>query len=82
MIRKGLSHNFVSSATVTAVEWGTPEPSSPGPRDPSPLFQVSGFITAEDQSQQPFSLSAHNVVLATGTSDSPARLGKIGRAHV
>lgn len=75
VIRKGLSHNFVSSATVTAVEWGTPKPSSPGARDPSPLFQVSGFVTAEDQSQQPFSLHARNVVLATGTSDSPARLG-------
>ncbi|XP_027369730.1 oxidative stress-induced growth inhibitor 1 [Bos indicus x Bos taurus] len=80
VIRKGLSHNFVSSATVTAVEWGTPEPSSPGARDPSPLFQVSGFVTAEDQSQQSFSLRAHNVVLATGTSDSPARLGIPGEA--
>lgn len=80
VIRKGLSHNFVSSATVTAVEWGTPEPSSPGARDPSPFFQVSGFVTAEDQSQQSFSLRAHNVVLATGTSDSPTRLGIPGEA--
>ncbi|XP_014309799.1 oxidative stress-induced growth inhibitor 1 isoform X2 [Myotis lucifugus] len=73
--KKGLAQSFVSGAVVTAVEWGIPEPSGSGAQDPSPLFQVSGFLTAEDQSQQPFSLCAHNVVLATGTSDSPARLG-------
>ncbi|XP_036201046.1 oxidative stress-induced growth inhibitor 1 isoform X6 [Myotis myotis] len=73
--KKGLGQSFVSGAVVTAVEWGIPEPSGSGAQDPSPLFQVSGFLTAEDQSQQPFSLCAHNVVLATGTSDSPARLG-------
>eukprot|EP00069_Balaena_mysticetus_P014487 bmy_22319T0 len=80
VIKKGLSHNFVSGAVVTAVERGTPEPSGPGTRDPSPLFQVNGFVTAEDRSQQPFSLCARNVVLATGTSDSPARLGIPGEA--
>nr|CAI9696826.1 unnamed protein product [Rangifer tarandus platyrhynchus] len=80
VIKKDLSHNFVSNAVVTAVEWGTPEPRSPGARDPSPLFQVSGFVTAKDQSQQSFSLSARSVVLATGTSDSPARLGIPGEA--
>ena len=80
VIKKGLSHNFVSGAVVTAVERGTPEPSGPGARDPSPLFQVNGFVTAEDRSQQPFSLCARNVVLATGTSDSPARLGIPGEA--
>ncbi|XP_059523230.1 oxidative stress-induced growth inhibitor 1 isoform X2 [Myotis daubentonii] len=73
--KKGLGQSFVSGAVVTAVEWGIPEPSGSGARDPSALFQVSGFLTTEDQSQQPFSLWAHNVVLATGTSDSPARLG-------
>ncbi|XP_047386065.1 oxidative stress-induced growth inhibitor 1 [Sciurus carolinensis] len=70
--KKGLSHNFVSGAVVTAVEWGGPEP--------SPLFQVSGFLTTKDQGQQPFSLWARNVVLATGTFDSPARLGIPGEA--
>ncbi|XP_036296407.1 oxidative stress-induced growth inhibitor 1 isoform X7 [Pipistrellus kuhlii] len=76
--KKGLGQSFVSGAVVTAVEWGVPEPSGSGARDPGPLFQVRGFLTAEDQSQQPFSLCAHNVVLATGTSDSPARLGVPG----
>lgn len=75
MTKKGLGHNFVSSAVVTAVEWGMPKPGSSGAQDPRPVFQVSGFLTTEHQSQQPFSLCAHNVVLATGTSDSPARLG-------
>uniref|UniRef100_A0A673VK61 Oxidative stress-induced growth inhibitor 1 n=1 Tax=Suricata suricatta TaxID=37032 RepID=A0A673VK61_SURSU len=71
--KKGLSHSFVSGATVTAVEWGTPESGGP-------LFHVSGFVTREAQSRQPFSLCARNVVLATGTSDSPARLGIPGEA--
>lgn len=78
--KKGLSHNFTSGALVTAVRWGTPEPSSSGAQAPSPLFQVSGFLTTKDQRQQPFSLWAHNVVLATGTFDSPARLGIPGEA--
>ncbi|XP_044932291.1 LOW QUALITY PROTEIN: oxidative stress-induced growth inhibitor 1 [Mustela putorius furo] len=73
--KKSLGHNFVSGAVVTAVEWGTPESSGSGLREPGPLFQVSGFLTTEDQSRQPFSLCARNVVLATGSSDSPARLG-------
>nr|XP_035138624.2 N-terminal EF-hand calcium-binding protein 2 isoform X12 [Callithrix jacchus] len=71
VVKKGLGHNFVSGAVVTTVEWRNP--------DPSPLFQVSGFLT-RDQGQQPFSLWARNVVLATGTFDSPARLGVPGEA--
>ncbi|KAM4833931.1 oxidative stress-induced growth inhibitor 1 isoform 1-T4 [Thomomys bottae] len=78
--RKGLGHHFVSGAEVTAVEWETPEHSSSDPWAPGPLFRVSGFLTAKDQSQQPFSLWAHNVVLATGTFDSPARLDIPGEA--
>ncbi|XP_035571879.2 oxidative stress-induced growth inhibitor 1 isoform X2 [Canis lupus dingo] len=78
--KKGLGHNFVSGAVVTAVEWGTPVSGGSGAPAPSPLFQVSGVLTTEDQSQQPFSLCARNVVLATGTSDSPARLGIPGEA--
>ncbi|XP_006739850.1 oxidative stress-induced growth inhibitor 1 isoform X1 [Leptonychotes weddellii] len=78
--KKGLGHNFVSGAVVTAVEWGMPESSGSGVRHPGPLFQVSGFLTTEDQSRPPFSLCARNVVLATGTSDSPARLGIPGEA--
>ncbi|XP_012661617.1 oxidative stress-induced growth inhibitor 1 [Otolemur garnettii] len=78
--KKGLGHNFVSGAVVTAVEWETPESCNSGTQAPSPLFQVSGCLTAKDQSQQPFSLWARNVVLATGTFDSPARLGVSGEA--
>lgn len=78
--KKDLGRNFVSGAVVTAVEWGTPESGGSGGREPSPLFQVSGFVTTEDRSRRPFSLCARNVVLATGTSDSPARLGIPGEA--
>ncbi|XP_006888862.1 PREDICTED: oxidative stress-induced growth inhibitor 1 [Elephantulus edwardii] len=74
VINKGLSPNFVSGAVVTAVKWGEPEPTDPSVLDPQPLFQVSGFLTSKDQSPQSFSLCARNVVLATGTSDSRARL--------
>ncbi|XP_060041091.1 oxidative stress-induced growth inhibitor 1 isoform X2 [Erinaceus europaeus] len=70
VIKKGLSRNFLSGAVVTAVEWQVPEPTGS-----SPLFQVCGFHTAKDQSQEPFSLYTRNLVLATGTSDSRARLG-------
>lgn len=73
--KKGLGPNFVSGAVVTAVEWGAPEGAGAGAPDPGPLFQVSGLLSAKDQSPQPFSLWARNVVLATGTFDSPARLG-------
>ncbi|XP_076989272.1 oxidative stress-induced growth inhibitor 1 isoform X3 [Tamandua tetradactyla] len=72
--KKGLGRSFVSGAVVTAVRWGAPQPGSSGAQDPSPLFQVSGFLATKEQSRQPFSLCARNVVLATGTSDSPARL--------
>ncbi|KAM5263167.1 oxidative stress-induced growth inhibitor 1 [Ctenodactylus gundi] len=75
--RKGLSHNFVSGAVVTGVERGL---DSSGTQDPSPLFQVSGFLTTKRQGRRPFSLQARNVVLATGTFDSPARLGVPGEA--
>uniref|UniRef100_A0A2K6KAT0 Oxidative stress induced growth inhibitor 1 n=1 Tax=Rhinopithecus bieti TaxID=61621 RepID=A0A2K6KAT0_RHIBE len=77
VVKKGLGHNFVSGAVVTAVEWGTPNPNSCGAQDSSPLFQVSGFLS-RDQGRQPFSLWARNVVLATGTFDSPARLSYQG----
>ncbi|XP_006860195.1 PREDICTED: oxidative stress-induced growth inhibitor 1 [Chrysochloris asiatica] len=72
--KKGLDPNFVSGTVVTAVEWATPQPIISGARDPTPLFHVHGFLTTHDQSPQPFSLCTRNVVLATGTSDSPARL--------
>lgn len=73
--KKGLSHNFVSGAVVTAVEQAKSDHGSPEAQAPSPLFQVKGYVTAKDHSRQPFSLWARNVVLATGTFDSPAWLG-------
>lgn len=38
------------------------------------LFQVDGFIKNMSDGQQPFSIYAENVVLATGTYDSPTKL--------
>ncbi|XP_037372138.1 oxidative stress-induced growth inhibitor 1 isoform X2 [Talpa occidentalis] len=78
--KKGLDGNFMPGTVVTAVEWRTPEPGGSGAQDSGPLFHVRGFLTTEDQSHEPFSLYARNVVLATGTSDSPARLGIPGEA--
>ncbi|XP_069871936.1 oxidative stress-induced growth inhibitor 1-like [Dipodomys merriami] len=78
--RKGLGPRFVSGAEVTAVEWEGPEPGSPAAPAPRPLFRVSGFLAAEDRPRRPFALWAHNVVLATGTFDSPARLAIPGEA--
>ncbi|KAM6223812.1 oxidative stress-induced growth inhibitor 1 [Rhynchocyon petersi] len=72
--KKGLKENFLSGAVVTAVEWGQTEPINSGVQEFNPLFQVSGLLTTKDQGPHPFSLYAHNVVLATGTSDSRARL--------
>ncbi|XP_008112159.1 oxidative stress-induced growth inhibitor 1 [Anolis carolinensis] len=45
--------------------------------DHGSLFQVEGVVTTLSGSQ-PFSLYADNVVLATGTYDSPSRLGVKG----
>ncbi|XP_053905310.1 oxidative stress-induced growth inhibitor 1 [Malaclemys terrapin pileata] len=42
------------------------------------LFQVDGFIKNTNGHQQPFSIYAENVVLATGTYDSPTKLGVNG----
>lgn len=73
VIKKGLKRNFLSGAVVTDVERV-----APGPTGSAPLFHVHGFRTAKAQSQEPFSLFARNLVLATGTSDSQARLGVPG----
>nr|XP_033799551.1 oxidative stress-induced growth inhibitor 1 [Geotrypetes seraphini] len=50
-------------------------------RDNRHLFQVDGFVNSENGSRQPFSIYAENVVLATGTSDSPSLLGVNGEDH-
>ncbi|XP_020844930.1 oxidative stress-induced growth inhibitor 1 [Phascolarctos cinereus] len=79
VVKKGLSHNFFCGSVVTAVDIESPESGETrSQQDGSPLFVVSGFMTTTDGGQQPFSFRARNVVLATGTSDSPARLGIVG----
>ncbi|XP_069460876.1 oxidative stress-induced growth inhibitor 1 [Ambystoma mexicanum] len=42
------------------------------------LFQVNGLLKTHNGRQQPFSIYAENVVLATGMFDSPSRLGAKG----
>ncbi|XP_041961826.1 oxidative stress-induced growth inhibitor 2 [Alosa sapidissima] len=42
------------------------------------LWEVRGYQRVQDDTHVPFSLFAENVVLATGASDSPARLGVEG----
>ncbi|XP_067094761.1 oxidative stress-induced growth inhibitor 2 [Osmerus mordax] len=44
----------------------------------SSLWEVRGYQQVQGDSHVPFSLFAENVVLATGASDSPARLGVEG----
>lgn len=49
------------------------------PQGPSPgLWEVRGYQQLQGDSPVPFCLFAENVVLATGASDSPARLGVEG----
>ncbi|XP_018618588.1 oxidative stress-induced growth inhibitor 2 [Scleropages formosus] len=45
---------------------------------PQGLWEVRGYQTVQGDAHVPFSLFAENVVLATGASDSPARLGVEG----
>lgn len=42
------------------------------------LWEVRGYHQLQDDTHVPFSLFAENVILATGASDSPARLGVEG----
>lgn len=86
---KRLQDNFVSGAVVTSIVklnrseenvpekdnlWDRPKLTTDRPEDKS-IFQVSGFIENNSGIQQNFCVYAKNVVLATGTYDSPLRLG-------
>ncbi|XP_040185036.1 oxidative stress-induced growth inhibitor 1 [Rana temporaria] len=86
---KRLQDNFVSGAVVTSIVklnrreenlpekdnlWDRPELTTDRPEDKS-IFQVSGFIENNSGINQNFCVYAKNVVLATGTYDSPLRLG-------
>ncbi|XP_038628363.1 oxidative stress-induced growth inhibitor 1 [Tachyglossus aculeatus] len=59
-------------------DWSAQEPAACQATPDRQLFQVSGFMAGSDGSQRPFSISAENVVLATGTYDSPSWLGISG----
>lgn len=86
---KRLQDNFVSGAVVTSIVklnrseenvpekenlWDRPKLNMDRPEDKS-IFQVSGFIENNSGIKQNFCVYAKNVVLATGTYDSPLRLG-------
>ncbi|PIO01169.1 hypothetical protein AB205_0092600, partial [Aquarana catesbeiana] len=86
---KRLQDNFVSGAVVTSIVklnrseenvpekddlWEKPKLNTDRPEDKS-IFQVSGFIENNSGIKQNFCVYAKNVVLATGTYDSPLRLG-------
>ncbi|XP_069757030.1 oxidative stress-induced growth inhibitor 1-like [Narcine bancroftii] len=85
---KGLEQNFVCGAVVTSVRrldvsaeeerTCADTETSPHPFKPSAhpsLFEVNGHNKAKDGSQRAFSIRAENIVLASGTYDSPAWLG-------
>ncbi|KAM3620680.1 uncharacterized protein V6R79_000549 [Siganus canaliculatus] len=80
--KMSLEQNFACGTTVTAV---TREPG--GPDGAPPCWRVTGVQRREGAEpaeelfeEVPFSLLAHNVVLATGTHDIPARLGVEGES--
>uniref|UniRef100_A0A3P9H907 Oxidative stress-induced growth inhibitor 1 n=1 Tax=Oryzias latipes TaxID=8090 RepID=A0A3P9H907_ORYLA len=79
-----LEQNFACGTTVTAV---TRQPDSLD--GAPPCWRVTGLQRREGEAlgdgtavseEVPFSLLAHNVVLATGTHDIPARLGVEGES--
>uniref|UniRef100_K7FN51 Oxidative stress-induced growth inhibitor 1 n=1 Tax=Pelodiscus sinensis TaxID=13735 RepID=K7FN51_PELSI len=78
--KKGLQKNFICGTVVTSVRKRNndsffPEKEKEDDQFASGnLFQVDGFIKNMSDGQQPFSIYAENVVLATGTYDSPTKL--------
>nr|XP_028595383.1 oxidative stress-induced growth inhibitor 1 [Podarcis muralis] len=84
--KKGLKKNFRCGTLVTSVKklsvdvdscYNSQNPQTNPQVDSGSLFQVDGFLTTVSGTQ-PFSVYAENVVLATGTYDSPSRLGVKG----
>ncbi|XP_033836940.1 oxidative stress-induced growth inhibitor 2 [Periophthalmus magnuspinnatus] len=86
---KGLQKNFIDNTYVTSVqklcrehsEEGLEEHSGPTDSGGSEsvsggaLWEVRGYQQLQSHTHVPFSLFAENVILATGASDSPVRLG-------
>uniref|UniRef100_A0A8C6U2K1 Oxidative stress induced growth inhibitor family member 2 n=1 Tax=Neogobius melanostomus TaxID=47308 RepID=A0A8C6U2K1_9GOBI len=88
-----LQKNFVDNTYVTSVqklcrghseegqENGHTGPTNSGDlegSDAGALWEVRGYQQLQSHSHVPFSLFAENVILATGASDSPVRLGVEG----
>ncbi|XP_075044990.1 oxidative stress-induced growth inhibitor 1 [Mixophyes fleayi] len=82
---KGLEDNFVSGVVVTSVVkmnekfgneiiWCHSDCKEENTQEKR-MFKVSGFIQNDSGSKKNFCLYAENVVLATGTYDSPSWLG-------
>ncbi|XP_075693045.1 oxidative stress-induced growth inhibitor 1 [Rhinoderma darwinii] len=87
---KRLEDNFISGAVVTSVTkitdmentntfgneiiWNNAE-NEEDKNQGKNVFQINGFIKNEQGPKQNFCLYAENVVLATGTNDSPSWLG-------
>ncbi|XP_063801807.1 oxidative stress-induced growth inhibitor 1 [Pseudophryne corroboree] len=86
--KKRLENNFMSGAVVTSVVKMDKDVdhspgneiilSSPECKGDNKLFRVSGFINNDSGNSKNFCLYAENVVLATGTYDSPSMLGVQG----
>ncbi|XP_075952388.1 oxidative stress induced growth inhibitor 1 isoform X2 [Anarhichas minor] len=81
-----LEQNFACGTTVTSV---TRQPGGDREGAPLPCWRVTGLQRREGEElgdgsavseEVPFSMLAHNVVLATGTHDIPARLGVEGES--
>ncbi|XP_067853712.1 oxidative stress-induced growth inhibitor 2-like isoform X2 [Heptranchias perlo] len=87
---KGLQENFACGTVVTSVRRVSPSPDEEKQTCVSmdnmagaqasrqshrtSLFEVKGYSERKDGSEMPFCINAENVVLATGTYDSPAWL--------
>ncbi|KAF7711354.1 oxidative stress induced growth inhibitor 1 isoform X1 [Silurus meridionalis] len=69
----GLSNNFAPSTTVTSVQRVSLRSGHSG-------WHIQGIQRLDNGDEVPFSVQAENVVLATGTSDSPACLGVEGES--
>ncbi|KAL8194753.1 UNVERIFIED_CONTAM: Oxidative stress-induced growth inhibitor 1 [Gekko kuhli] len=91
---KSLKKNFLCGTVVTSVKslhedadyssqvsrdsrWDLPEKPQDDSKETGNLFQVDGFVTTISGTQ-PFSVYTENVILATGTYDSPSWLGVKG----
>uniref|UniRef100_A0A3B4T9P5 Oxidative stress induced growth inhibitor family member 2 n=1 Tax=Seriola dumerili TaxID=41447 RepID=A0A3B4T9P5_SERDU len=72
---KGLQKNFVDNTYVTSVQKLCRGHEGEGG---GALWEVRGYQQVQNDTHVPFSLFAENIVLATGASDSPIRLGVEG----